>query len=167
MKMKQVILGLMTEDVELGHKRPATITFTMVEKVLMVVGELDIGLRPSPLPTIIQAIWVYGWNFMLMIMIEVDIYLIPVTITNITMVNYSLSSQGPLKKLLQGVCEEKILKIFIKDMTYIHIKIILIIIHIQELHHNLIQACHHFLLKHATTPYLVVSILYFYPYLCT
>ena len=63
-----------------------------------------------------------------------DIGLIPVTFLHITMVEYTFSSQGSLNKLFQGVWEEKIFKIVIKDIYYIHIKIICII---------LIQSCHH------------------------
>ena len=53
MTMKDVIPGLMMEDVALFHKRPVTLTFTITEKVLTVMGEVDIGLRLSPLPPII------------------------------------------------------------------------------------------------------------------
>ena len=49
MTMKHVIVGAMMEDVGLGHKIPYTITSTIVEKVLMVMGEVDIGLRPAPI----------------------------------------------------------------------------------------------------------------------
>ena len=43
---------VMTEDVNLGLKIPDTISFTMVDKVLMLMGELDIGIRPATLPII-------------------------------------------------------------------------------------------------------------------
>ena len=43
--MKEVILRIIMEDMELYHKRTATITFTMVDKVLMIMGEVDISLR--------------------------------------------------------------------------------------------------------------------------
>ena len=38
---------LMMEDVNLGLKRPATPHFTIVEKVLIVIGEVYLGLRTS------------------------------------------------------------------------------------------------------------------------
>ena len=44
------------------------------------------------------------------------------------------------------MCEEKILKTVMKSMSYIHIKIVLIII-IQACHHTFCQACHHTLIK--------------------
>ena len=40
------------EDVNLGLKRPATLTLSMVNEVLMVMGEVDIGIRPDDLPPI-------------------------------------------------------------------------------------------------------------------
>ena len=48
MSMKYVIVVSMMSDVYLGLKIPATIHFTIVDKVLMVMGEVDICLRPSP-----------------------------------------------------------------------------------------------------------------------
>ena len=35
---------VMVEDVYLGLKRPATLLFTIMEKVIVVMGEVDIGL---------------------------------------------------------------------------------------------------------------------------
>ena len=54
---------MMVQDVEVGLKRSATLTFTMLEIFLMVMGELDIGIRPALIPTIIQVILVYHWVF--------------------------------------------------------------------------------------------------------
>ena len=54
MKIKEVIVGLMVQDLELGFKISDTLPFTIMEKVLMVMGEVDLGIRPSPIPTIIQ-----------------------------------------------------------------------------------------------------------------
>ena len=62
---------MMVQDVEVGLKRSATLTFTMLEIFLMVMGELDIGLRPALIPTIIQAILLYHWVFIVMVMPEV------------------------------------------------------------------------------------------------
>ena len=105
----------------------------------MLMKEVDIGLIPSPLPPIIQVILVDHLDFMFMVMREVEIGLIPATLLNINMVEYTFSTKGSLKKLLQGVCEEEIFKTVIKDVSYIHIKIVLIIL-IQEFQHTLIQA---------------------------
>ena len=93
-------------------------------KVLMVMGEVDIGLIPAPLPPIIQVCLVNHWVFLVMAMIELDIGLRPANFLHITMVKYTLSAQGFLDNLFQGVFKEKI-----------HIKIIPNIL-IQECHHN-------------------------------
>ena len=43
MEMKEVIVGVTKEDMELGLKRPSTIYFTTMENVLMVTREVDTG----------------------------------------------------------------------------------------------------------------------------
>ena len=91
------------EDVELDIKRPATLTFTITEKVLMVTGEADIGLRPEPLPPIIQVSLVDCLVFLFMFMREVGIGLIPGNFLHKTMVDYILSTQCYPKNLYQGV----------------------------------------------------------------
>ena len=106
-----------------------------MEKVLMVMGELYICLRPAPLPTIIQVRFLDCWFFIFMVTIEVDIGLRPENFLHITTVEYTLSTQDSLNNIHQGVWKDKN-----------HIKIILSII-IQEYHHTLIQACHHTLIQ--------------------
>ena len=49
----------MVQDLEVGIKRSSTLNFKMMDKVLIVVGELYIGIRISPLRTIIQVSLVY------------------------------------------------------------------------------------------------------------
>ena len=44
----------MVQEVEVGLKISETIIFTTTEKVLMVMGEVDLGHISVPLPTIIQ-----------------------------------------------------------------------------------------------------------------
>ena len=68
MTMKHVIVEVTMEDVELCHKIPDTINLKMMEKVLMVMGEVYIGIRPPPLPLIIQVILVDCWIFLFMVM---------------------------------------------------------------------------------------------------
>ena len=68
LNLKDDILGVMVQDVEVGLKISATLTFTMTEKVFMVVREVDIGLRPDLLPTIIHVILVDNLIFIFMIM---------------------------------------------------------------------------------------------------
>ena len=52
-KIKEVIVVVMMEDVGFGFKKPATPTFKIVDKVLMVMVKVDIGLKACPLSTII------------------------------------------------------------------------------------------------------------------
>ena len=77
MNLKEEILGVMIQDMELGFNKSATITFKMLEKVLMVMGEVDICLRPAIISSIIKVILVDHWVFMVMVMAEVNIGLIP------------------------------------------------------------------------------------------
>ena len=61
---------VMTEEVDLGLKRPATLTLSMVEEVLMVMGEVDICIRPDDLPPIPHARVVYCWfNLVLLVLL--------------------------------------------------------------------------------------------------
>ena len=55
---KEEILRVMVQYMEVGLKRSAMITCSMLEKVLIVMGEVDIGLRPALLPPIIELIWI-------------------------------------------------------------------------------------------------------------
>ena len=86
------------EDMDIGCKIPSCITFTIVKKVLMMMVEMEIGIRPAPLPTIIQVGSVDHSVYLFMVLIEVDICLRPTTFFHITMVDYILSTQGSLKK---------------------------------------------------------------------
>ena len=85
----------MTKKVDLGFMIPATTSLSVVEQVLMVMREVDIGLRPSTLPPITQVGMVDFWVdlFILvlfmklfMVMIEVDIGLRIATLLPITTV---------------------------------------------------------------------------------
>ena len=116
----------MMQDVELGLKRSATITFAILEKVLMLIGEVGICLRPSLIPTISQMILVDHWVLIVIFMTEVDIGLRPANFIHIIMVDHKYPTQGFLKRRFQGVWEEEI-----------HIEIIIFII-IQAFHHMLV-----------------------------
>ena len=54
MVMREVIYVVVMEDVDLGIKRLDTLIFVIVDKMLMVMVEVRIGLRPSTLPPITQ-----------------------------------------------------------------------------------------------------------------
>ena len=50
-----IILVLMVY-VELGIKKPATLTLEIVDQDMMLMGDLNIGLRPETIPPITQAV---------------------------------------------------------------------------------------------------------------
>ena len=54
MVMRGLIYVVVTEDVDLGIKRLDTLIFVIVDKILMVMVEVRIDLRPSTLPPIAQ-----------------------------------------------------------------------------------------------------------------
>ena len=80
----------------------------MLYKLLMVMVELDIGLIQALLPPIIQSILVDHQFLIVIVMTEVEISLIPDNFLHITMMDYTLPTQGLLKKIFQGVCKDKI-----------------------------------------------------------
>ena len=61
MNLKENMVGEMVQAVEAGLKRSSTLPFTVLDKVLMVMGDVDIGLIPALIPPIIQVILVYHW----------------------------------------------------------------------------------------------------------
>ena len=64
---KYYIVEVVVQDMEVGLNRSTTCPFSMLDKVLMVLVEVDLGLIPSLLPPIIKVIMVdffcsYGDN---------------------------------------------------------------------------------------------------------
>ena len=57
------------EDVYLGLKKSANLPFTIVEKLVVVMGEVDIGIRTSNIPTVIRVILVDCLVYLFMVMI--------------------------------------------------------------------------------------------------
>ena len=55
------------QDVELSLNISATLPFTMMDKVLMLMGDVEIGLIPAPLPHTIQLSLVYCWVYLFMV----------------------------------------------------------------------------------------------------
>ena len=55
-------------DGEVCIKISATLTFKTMDKLLMVMVEVDTGLRLDPLPSIIQVSLVDTWDFIFMVM---------------------------------------------------------------------------------------------------
>ena len=60
--MNKQIVGVMVQDVELVIKRSANLPFTMLDKLLMVMGEFYIGLIPALIPPFIRVMLVYHLN---------------------------------------------------------------------------------------------------------
>ena len=62
MATKEAIEVVIMEEVDLRLMRPYTLTFKIIEKLLMVTGEMFIPLRPATISPIIQVglvgIWV-------------------------------------------------------------------------------------------------------------
>ena len=90
---KEVIVEVLVQDVEVGLKRSATLPLIIMDKVLMVLGELGIGLRPAPLPPIIQVFLVDHWFLIAMVVKEMEIVLIPDNFPNINMVDYTFPTR--------------------------------------------------------------------------
>ena len=65
--MKEDIVGMMFKDVEVGLIISDTITFTTADKVLMVMGEVDIGLITNSLTSTIHMILVDHWIFIVVV----------------------------------------------------------------------------------------------------
>ena len=64
---KNEIVGVTVQDMKVGLKRWTTIPFSTLGKVLMVLGEVYLGLRVALLHTIIQAIMVDNLDFIVMV----------------------------------------------------------------------------------------------------
>ena len=80
-------LGVMVKYMEVGPKRSTTRTFSMLDKVVMVLVELDIGLVLDLLPPIIQVIIVNHLVFIVTVITEVDIGITLANFLHITMVD--------------------------------------------------------------------------------
>ena len=111
-----VIKVVMVEDLDCGLKIPSTLTLSIVEQVLMVMGEVDICRIQVTLSPIIQVGMVDFWVALFIIVLftkvfmvtrEVDIGLRPATFFPITMVDNAVPQQVPLNMLFLGVGEEK------------------------------------------------------------
>ena len=83
---KEKISGMMVQDKERCLKRVTPLPCTMLEQVLMAMGEMNICLSPALLPPIIKVILVDHQVLIVMVMTEVDIGLRPANFIHITMV---------------------------------------------------------------------------------
>ena len=69
MVIKEVILVLIVEDVYLCLNTTYIIPFKITEKLLVVMGEVDIGIITYPISIIIQVVLEYFWVYMLLVMV--------------------------------------------------------------------------------------------------
>ena len=102
-KFKEVIVWVMIQDVEVGLNISDTVPFTMMDKLLIVMGEVDIFLISSSLLPVIHLCLVDHWFLIVMVMVEVDIGILPDNFIHITILGYIFTTQCFLKKLSQGV----------------------------------------------------------------
>ena len=71
---------------EVGMNKSTTRPCSMFYKILMALGEVDIGLGPALLPPIIQVIMVDCMVFIVMVITEVEIGITPANFLHIYMV---------------------------------------------------------------------------------
>ena len=74
---------LMEVDLQISINRPCS----MLEKVLMTLVEVDLGLGPAVLRPVIQVIAVYHIFSLVLVIIKLDIRFLPANFLHITMVD--------------------------------------------------------------------------------
>ena len=125
-------------------KRPVTLSFSILYQVFMVMGEVDIGIRPAniiPITVVVVAYFRVAMLLLLlftevfMVMREVYICLITATLIPKTVVDNTVPRRVYLKIIFLGVADEKLFKTLIKIVPFIRIKTILITI-IQAWNHK-------------------------------
>ena len=83
---KEEILDIMVQDMELGPKKTTTSSYSMLEKVLIKLEEVNLCLIPALLPPIIQVIMVDYLVFIITMITEVGIGITPANFLHINMV---------------------------------------------------------------------------------
>ena len=78
----------MIEDVDLDLKRPSTIYFTIMDKVLLVIVEVIIGLRPTTLTTITQVSMGDFCVYLLLIGVFVKVFVAMKEVIVVVMMEY-------------------------------------------------------------------------------
>ena len=71
-----VIKVMMMEVVDFGINRPATLPLSIVYQLLMVVVEVDIGLRLATIIPITVLFVVYCWVFLLLIFLFMKVFMV-------------------------------------------------------------------------------------------
>ena len=73
---------------DLGLKRPGTLLFTVTDKVFMVMGDLEIGLRPSTLPPIIPVDVVCCRIYLLIFIMLKTLFMVMKAVIVVVMMEY-------------------------------------------------------------------------------
>ena len=84
---KEDIVGMIVQDMEVGLKVSTTIYCSMLDKVLMELGEVDLDLGTYLIPPIIKVIMIDQLIFIFMGITEVEIGCTPGNFLHITMVD--------------------------------------------------------------------------------
>ena len=67
---------MVMEYVGLGVKIIANIIFTNMERVLMLMKEVEIDIRPDTVPPIIQVVMVDCWVYLLLLFLFTDVFVV-------------------------------------------------------------------------------------------
>ena len=65
----------MIAEVDIGLKRPATFPLTKLDKLLVVIGEVNMGTRPATLPPINQATMVDCCVYLVLLVILMIVFI--------------------------------------------------------------------------------------------
>ena len=83
---KFIVVGIkvvMTKEVDFGLKIPATISFSIMEQVLMFMGDTDMGIRPYTFPPITQMGMVYCWVDLLIISLSKQFFTVTIEVIEV------------------------------------------------------------------------------------
>ena len=67
---------LMMEYLDLAIKRPATLLFSIMEKMFVVMGEVNVGPRPANISPIIQMTIIYCWIYLLLLVLFMNFFMV-------------------------------------------------------------------------------------------
>ena len=84
---KEEIVGVTVKDKEVGLKISDTLPCSMLEKMLIELVEVGIGIGPALLPPIIYVIMVDHLVFIVMVITEVEIGIKPEILLHITIMD--------------------------------------------------------------------------------
>ena len=76
MEMRGVIYVVMMKYVDLGFRRPDTLLFKILEKVLMVMGEVNICLRPATITPITRVTMLGYCVYMFLLVVFTEVFMV-------------------------------------------------------------------------------------------